>query len=274
MSETAALILAGGKNKPDMQAACDGQENRALVDLNGRTMLSCVVEAVQSGLSQTGGGRVLVAGDVPLPAGCVAVAGGASLVDTLLSGVAHLAPSETRLLVVTADIPFLTGDAVADFLNRARALGPNVPFIWPIIGAQDCAAKFPAMKRTLLRVKEGTFTGGNIALLDPAFLSEKESVLRAAYARRKSVAALAQMLGPDLLLRLFVSRFAPSVLPIAYLEQAVGRVLGRIAVRALITPYAEIGADVDRPDDVILARKWLGENNSLQIVDANKRTGL
>ena len=257
MSETAALILAGGKNKPPMQEACGGEENRALVDLNGRTMLSYVVEAVQSGLAQTGGGRVLVAGDVPTPPNCVPVAGGSSLVDTLLSGVACLMPSETRLLVVTADIPFLTGDAVADFLHRARALGPDVPFVWPIIGAGDCAAKFPDMKRTLLRIKEGTFTGGNIALLDPAFLAEKEAVLRAAYARRKSVPALAQMLGGDLLLRLFVSRFAPQSLPIAYLEKSVGRVLGGITVRAVVTPYAEIGADVDRPEDVVLARAWL-----------------
>ena len=259
MSEIAALILAGGKNKPAMQAACDGIENRALVDLNGKTMLSYVVEAVRDGLAQTGGGRILVAGDVPTPEDCVQVAGGASLVDTLLSGVAALVPGETRLLVVTADIPFLTGEAVADFLTRARTLGPNVPFAWPIVDAQTCAEKFPGMKRTTLRVKEGTFTGGNLALLDPAFLAEKDAVLRAAYARRKSVPALAQMLGPDLLFRLVLSRLSPKVLPISVLENAVGRVLGGITVRAVATPFAEIAADVDRPEDVPLARKWLGK---------------
>ena len=255
--KTVALILAGGKNKPEMQAACDGQENRALVDLNGRPMLGYVVDAVRAGLNKSGGGRILVAGDVPLPPSCVAVAGGDSLVDTLLNGVKALQPSETRLLVATADIPFLTGVAVSDFLAKANALGPNVPFAWPIVQAAVCAEKFRGMKRTTLRVKEGTFTGGNLALLDPAFLAQKETVLRAAYARRKSVPALARLLGPGVIARLVVSRIAPSVLPIAVLESAVGRVLGGIPVRAVPTSYAEIAADVDRPEDVPLARAWL-----------------
>jgi CTP:molybdopterin cytidylyltransferase MocA len=63
-----------------------------------------------------GGGRILVAGDVPLPLGCEAVDGGRSLVETLMNGVKALRPEEDSLLLATADAPFLTEEAVADFL--------------------------------------------------------------------------------------------------------------------------------------------------------------
>lgn len=244
MSRVAALILAGG--------AKSGQ-NRALTELAGRPMLDYVVEAVRGAIGPQC--RLLVAGDVPLPAGCVAVAGGASMVDTLLAGTGALAPSETQLLVVTADIPFLTVCSVVDFLEQSQSAGAD--FCWPIVRADVCAARFPGMKRTVLRLAEGTFTGGNLALLDPAFLRDRERTLQAAYARRKSVVGLARLLGPPLLLRLAASRFAPRLLSVVHAEQAVERVLGGARVRAIESPFPEIAADVDRPEDVALAQRWL-----------------
>jgi len=194
----ATLILAGGTISPELQAVADGATNRALIRVgpNGETMLDLVVAAIRSGLAEYGGatGRILVAGEVPTPEGCVAVPGGTSMVDTLLSGVSALRPEETRLLLSTADLPFLTGEAVADFLRRAEAVQP-AQFAYPIVEATRCQERFPQMKRTTLRIAEGTFTGGNLALLDPAFLRDSESVIRTAYGRRKDVSALAQMLG-------------------------------------------------------------------------------
>ena len=253
----AALILAGGRNKPEMQAACGGVENRAMVILNGRPMLEYVIDAVRDGMAAHGGGRLLVAGNVPLAPDAVAVKGGDSLADTLLNGVAALARDETRLLIAAADIPFLTGESVRDFLQKATAL-PNSPqFIWPIIDAAQCHKAFPGMRRTTLRVAEGTFTGGNLALLDPAFLRHNETLLRNAYARRKSVTGLAQLLGPGLLWRLAASRVFPALLPIGYAERAVGKALGNVRVRALQTDFAVIAADVDRPEDIPIAEKIL-----------------
>jgi CTP:molybdopterin cytidylyltransferase MocA len=86
------------------------------------------------------------------------VPGGETLVDTLLNGVAALAPDETRLLVATADIPFLTPDAVRDLLQRADAIG-GTDFAYPIVEAARCREQFPEMKRTTLKIKEGEFTG-------------------------------------------------------------------------------------------------------------------
>lgn len=249
-----ALILAGGKNKPEMQTACGGLENRALVPLNGRPMLDYVIEAVRGGFA--GDGRILIAGDVPTPAGCTPVDGGVSMVDTLLNGASALAPEETRLLVVTADIPFLTPAAVAAFLDTCKGM-PQAQFIYPIVEAERCRQRFPEMRRTTLRIAEGEFTGGNVVLLDPAFLRRNEALLREAYAQRKNVVGLAKLLGPSLIFRLIGSRVIPGLLSIRHLEAAVGKALGGAVAQAVITPYPEIGADVDRPEDIPLAEKAL-----------------
>ena len=256
---TAALILAGGKLSPDLVPVAEGATNRALIPLApNRVMLDYVVEALQAGFVQSsGGGRILLAGDsIPLPTGCVAVPGGETLVDTLLNGVAALTPDETRLLVATADIPFLTGEAVSDLLQRADSL-TDADFVYPIVEAVRCRGRFPGMKRTTLRVKEGEFTGGNIVLLNPAFLRLHEQVIRTAYTRRKDVPKLAALLGPALIARLILSRIVPQALSIGHLEAAVGRLIGGAKARAVITPYAEIGVDVDKPDDVRIARAML-----------------
>lgn len=255
----AVLILAAGKMKPELQAIAGSVTNRALIPVgaNGETMLDLVVAAVRGGIQQTNGevaGRILVAGDVPLPEGCVAVDGGNSLVDTLLSGVAALKPEETRLLVVTADIPFLTPEAVADFLKRALDI-QSAQFVYPIVEMVACKKRFPEMKRTTLKILEGEFTGGNIALLDPAFLRKSEIAIRAAYDQRKNVPALAGLLGIDVILRLIGSRVVPSLLTIPHIEKAVGRLLNNGTARAVITSYAEIGTDVDRPEDIQIARR-------------------
>ncbi|MES2461823.1 MAG: hypothetical protein V4671_14660, partial [Armatimonadota bacterium] len=63
--------------------------------------------------------------------------------------------------------------------------------------------------------------------------------------------------GPGLLLRLLASRVVPGMLSITHLEAAVGRVIGGAKARAIITPYAEIGVDIDKPEDVRIARAAL-----------------
>ncbi len=252
----AALILAGGTVRADRLAEWngllpEGTNNPALIEFAGRSQLERVAEAVRAAVD----GRVLVAGDVPTPAGCVSIPGGASMVDTLLAGVSALAPDEDRLLVATADIPFVTAEALEDVLRNA----PSAEFVYTIVPADVCAEALPGMRRTTLRTAEGTFTGGNVVVVDPKFLREHEAVIREAHARRKEVARLARLLGIAVISRLIVSRLLPRFLSVAHLESAVGRILGGADVRAYVARHHGIGSDVDRPEDVPLARRHFEE---------------
>ncbi|MDX1933365.1 MAG: nucleotidyltransferase family protein [Capsulimonadales bacterium] len=252
------LVLAGGGMPAEMRAVAPEISCRALLPLNGRPMLDYVLPALVEGRRLSGNfGRLLVAGrDLPLPKNAVPVPDGDSMVDTLLTGVSALFPEETRLLVSTADVPLLTPEAVADLIDRAEHFR-DVDFLYPIVDAYSCEAAFPGMRRTTLQIAEGEFTGGNLVLINPEFLKRNESALREAYAQRKNIPGLARMLGFGAVSRLVLSRVMPRVLSLSYLEHAVGRLLGGATACAVVVPYPEIGADVDRPEDIPVAEELL-----------------
>ena len=67
------------------------------------------------------------------------------------------------------------------------------------------------------------------------------------YDARKSPLKLATIVGLGTLFRLILGKVLPATLPIPALEKAVGKVL-QGPVKAIITPYAEIGTDIDSPE--------------------------
>jgi len=254
-----ALVLAGGKASPDFQTAA-GVENRALAELApGKTMLDFVMGALLEAKSID---RIFVIGAVPESVNYVLVAPGESLMDNLILGARAMGQNaKKQALLVSADIPFITGEAVDDFASKGGQLGAG--FCYPIIPMDDYNAQFAGMKRTTLRLREGEFTGGNVILADPTFLIQNEATVRSAYAARKSVLKLGSMLGWGLLLRVILSQTISSkLLSISNLESGVSRLLGKGATaRALITSFASLGTDVDKLEDVEVARKMLANRS-------------
>ena len=234
-----AIVLAGGKNDAEMIAAT-GVENRALVELAaGRTMLDFVVAALSS--AQTVG-RIFIVGDVPVRADTDRGA------DPLVGG---------RALLVTSDIPFITADAVDDFVVRAARRPADL--CYPIVPMADYDTQFAGMKRTTLKLAEGRFTGGNIMLCDPVRILANRETMARSYAARKDVLALGRMLGWGFVARIILSQtIAPAFLDVAKVEIAVGRVLGPGGTAAaIITRHPSLGTDVDKPEDVEFARRRL-----------------
>lgn len=241
-----AVVLAGGKSKPDLQALT-GQSNRALVTVNGKTLLQHVVDALhESGVC----GPVSVIGDVPRCDRYDCVADGGGFVENLFAG---LTPYKEApfVVVATSDLPFLTGASVADFVRGAseRAQTTGAGMVWPVVRVSTCYERYPGVKRTALKLREGEYTGGNLALVRPAFLLQHRERLAGAYAARKSPLQLARMLGLGTLGRLVLSqKVSPRLMTIAFLEERVSRLLGGPA-SAYLCEYPEIATDLDRPSD-------------------------
>jgi 2-phospho-L-lactate guanylyltransferase (CobY/MobA/RfbA family) len=256
---TPTVILAGGESKPEM-VALTGQTNRALAVVNGKTMLRHVVDAVACA-SQADGlpGPITVIGDLPDDPAYTRLPDSGDFVTNILTGLkAHR--DAPFVLVSTADLPFLTGAAVAEFVEAARTLAErdNADLVYPIVPLSVCYGRFPGIRRTALRLRDGEYTGGNLVLVRPEFLLTQSARIAAAYAARKSPVQLARMLGLGTLSRVVLSqKVTPRLLSVAYLATRVSLLLGG-RCRALICDSAEIATDVDRPSDFEAIEKFKG----------------
>lgn len=250
-----SVVLAGGNNGPEMLAAT-GVENRALTPLGGTTMLGCVVAALSAAPPV---GRVFVVGPVPPSGDYTTVTGGETMLDNLMAGLtAAQADGDGPVLVSTSDIPFLTPAAVEDFVRQASASGADLCFSY--VPVELCYAKYPQMKRTAIKVREGRVTLGNLFLVNPRFLMAHRTTIMQAYAARKSPFQVGRLLGWGLLARfLGAQALSPALLPVSRLEAGVARLIGGgCRVSAVRSEFPEIGTDVDKPDDVAAAREILG----------------
>lgn len=249
-SETDAIpvvLLAGGRDRGPL-AEATGQPIRGLIPIHGKPMIRYVLDAVQAAPSA---GQVAAVGPEALKVAIPEIPllpEGADLLANILTGLSAHA-TEGPVLLVTTDIPFLTPAAVEDFLRQGRELGADV--CYPIIAQSFCEGRYGEMRRTYARLREGRFTGGNMMLVRAGFFRRMEPLVSEAYASRKKPLRLARKVGMGLLVRLVLGRLA-----IAQVEARVGRILGG-SVRAVLTEHPEIGADVDKPEDLRLAEELL-----------------
>lgn len=212
-----------------------GVRSKALVPYQGRPMAEWVLEALKgAGLS------AVYVGENPglSPPPRLTLPDRGSLLDNLEAALAHV---EGRVLVATADLPHLTPEAVRFLLEGA----PEAALVYPIVPKERVEARFPGNRRTYARLREGTFTGGNLLLLDKALFFQALPLARRAVALRKRPLALARMVGLDILWKLLLGR-----LSLPEVEARAKRILG-VEARALITPYPEVGVDVDREEDLV-----------------------
>jgi len=190
------------------------------------------------------GDLVVVGGPNGLPAG-------QHFIESLSRGV-NAVKSE-RMMLITADMPDFTTEDLRDVIARTP---DDAEIAYPIIPLAACEARYPGVARTSLRLREGTFTGGNVAVMHTASMKRSMAQMEQAYAARKSPVRLAAILGFGTLVRVILGRFAPQTLPIPALERAATRAL-KSRVRAVITEAAALGTDIDKPEQYAA---WLALN--------------
>ena len=123
------------------------------------------------------------------------------------------------------------------------------PGDWSIIPKDSCERRFPEGRRTYVRLRDGTFTGGNGVVLTRQFVAMRGELIGRLYAARKNPVKLAALLGIGILFGLVTGR-----LRLAQLEARASRLVGG-RVAAVISTYPELGFDVDKLEDLNLARR-------------------
>lgn len=249
MTGFSALVLAGSRGGVDPVAAYAGAPHKALIRLGGRTLLARVVGA----LREAGAGRIAVISSHPdvraeaarLDVEAVDEAAGPSL--SVKAGAERLG---TPLLVTTADHALLEAAWVKRFLADVP---PSVDVAALIAARATVEAAAPETQRTWLRLADGDWSGCNMFYLaNPGALAVID-LWRRVEAERKRPWKMAQILGPRMLLRYVTRR-----LGLADAAVQLGRLAG---VRAAIveTPYGLASVDVDKPADLDLVRRIVGD---------------
>ncbi len=224
-----------------------GTSERALIEIEGRTMLARVLDSLRETPPVT---RIICVATPlalqSLDSDIVGLAAGEKMTANLFAG-ARAAQSE-RILIVTGDAPLVSGRTWMQFLDGAAV--NLLDAAYPVVKRESVEAQFPGGKRTYGHLKDGSFTGGNAFLLPRDRLESLEEIIEKAFAARKNPLALAQMLGAG-----FIFRAATKRLTIHEVEAKISRLLG-CRSGAVIVPDAAIAFDVDKPSDLETAREF------------------
>ena len=241
-----AIILSGDKNT----VLSDGY-TKALARINDRVMIEYVVDALRQSASI---GEIAVVGPADQLGtyldGKVSyiVEGGDDLIGNTIIGT-RLFENRPRVLVLTCDIPYITPEAVDHFITRSEETGADL--CYPIVTRESSEKKFPGSKRTYARLRDGIFTGGNMFYVNPRVVEKSAGLARRLVEYRKKPWKMCSVLGWDFVLRLLAGN-----LSIAEVEARMSGLLG-IKLAAVISPYPEVGNDVDKERDLLLAREYL-----------------
>jgi GTP:adenosylcobinamide-phosphate guanylyltransferase len=245
------IVLAGAKNDGPLSAASDAVYE-AEIEISGRPMVWYVLRALRQIASI---GKIVVVGPVerlsePLrEMDCQIVEGGKSMVESLENGLTAIGNAHA-VLVVTCDIPLITAQALEDFLARCNAR--EAELYYSVVSRDVNDKLYPGVQRTYVRLRDGVFTGGNIVLVKrPTMVGELKTILDQAVAFRKQPVKMCRLLGITFLVKLFAGR-----LTIAEIENRVRKMLN-LDGACIISPYPEIGIDVDKPSDLELAKRVL-----------------
>lgn len=244
-----ALILAGMQSIKDLDAG----ENKALLRINGRMMIDYVIAALRNTDSI---GKIVVIGpgsqleEALRDKADAVVDSNGTVMENVKAGVEYLG-STHPILICTSDIPMVTSEAINDFISRAEAL--QADFCYPIVDKKVNDMKYPEVERTYVNIKEGSFTGGNIFYINPEIIDKAVRIADKLIQARKNPIKMARLLSISFLVRLLTG-----TLTISTAEKKFSKIT-RIKARAVISEYPEIGNDVDKPSDVIVATAHLSK---------------
>lgn len=249
------IILAGGESTCELRKIAP-YDNEALIIIGSCPMIYYVYNALKASANVN---RIIISGPVEALRNIFAreeniyfVNSGANAMESFDNAVQMLSQMGSvtdKLMVLPTDIPFITPAAVNDFITRCEAT--EADFYYPLTSRKTNENKFPGVTRTYVTLKEGVFTGGNIFLIRTAIVDKCMDIGLKLVIRRKDPIAMAKLFGFSLVWKYFIKR-----LSISEIKKRFFQVTG-IKGEPIISPYAEVGVDVDKPSDLILAQEYL-----------------
>ncbi|MGD0611062.1 MAG: NTP transferase domain-containing protein [Anaerolineales bacterium] len=248
-----AIITAGGIPLPEepLYAATQGHP-KAMVDIAGKPMIQWVLDALSEAKTVD---HVIIVGLTEksgLTCGkeITYIPNQGKMVENLQAGARkalEITPKARQVLMISSDIPAITGEMVDWVANNAMQTNDDI--YYHIIERAVMEKRFPGSKRTWTRLKDMEVCGGDMNVARLKFLASGErGIWDKILDARKSPLKQAALVGFDTALLLIIGQLE--------LEKAVATISKRLKVagRAVICPYAEVGMDVDKPHQLEIMR--------------------
>ncbi len=247
-----AIVTAGGIPRPGepLYEYTQGQ-SKALLDVAGKPMIQWVLDAI-SGSTKVEG--VVVMGlDPACGVTCAKPLyfqpNQPSMLENILAGIAQiqkLNPVPQHVLLVSSDIPAITPEMV-DWV-AAAVLASDDDIYYNVVPRSVMEKRYPNSKRTYTALKDMVVCGGDLNAVHTRAVDSDMGLWRSLIESRKNPLKQASMFGLDVLFLLLIRQIG--------LQDAVKRVARRVHLkgRALVSPYAEIGMDVDKPHQLEMMR--------------------
>lgn len=241
-----AIVPAGGIPLPsDPLYTLTRGGATAMMEIAGKPMIQWVLDAI-AGTSSVQ--RIIVIGLTPkLGLTCrkplFFVPNQGPRMDNLRAGVRRaleLDVNTQSLLYVAADAPAITAPMLDWFAKTCADTQADISY--PVVERKTMQRAFPASKRTYAWLDGKQWCGGNVGTFRPRLVDKDAALLNRIFDTRKRPLAQARILGARIALN-FVLRRLTTAEVLARLADQHG-----IRAQAIITPYAEMGMDVDKPE--------------------------
>jgi CTP:molybdopterin cytidylyltransferase MocA len=232
-----AAITAGGRVSGDL-ATVIGTPIKALAPFGDGTLLDVAIAAARA----SGARRVAVIGGVEVRESC-----GPSVDEVIAESTdgrenirkAIETGADEPLLLMTSDLPYVTAAGVADFLARIG----DADIALPLATADDYERAYPGAPPHVTRVGRERIANGSIVFFAGGVAPRALDAAQRLFEARKSLARMAALLGPRLLVR-----FVLGQLRIDEIE-ARARALLDVDARAVRGAAPSLCFDVDTAED-------------------------
>ena len=252
-----AVVTAGGIPQPDeLLYPFTLGKPKALLDICGKPMVQWVLDALGGakqvehviliGLTQESG----VTCSKPL----IFIPNKISMIENILGGinkVLEINPIATRVLLVSSDIPGITSEMV-DW-EVETTLQTDVDLCYNVVKREIMEARYPSSRRTYTKIKGMQVCGADMNVVRTSVASMNTEIWEKLIASRKNPLKQAAIIGFD---TLFLT-----LLGVISLDTAVTKATSRLHMtgQAIICPYAEVGMDVDKPNQLEIMRTDLAK---------------
>jgi GTP:adenosylcobinamide-phosphate guanylyltransferase len=247
------IITAGGIPRPEepLFPATQGRP-KAMVDIAGKPMIQWLLDALSAARSVD---NIIVVGlteksGLKCAKKIFYVPNQGKMVENLQAGAdkaLEINKKARQVLLASSDIPGVTAEMV-DWLTGVTAQ-TDEDIYYTIIPRDVMEKRYPGSKRTFTKLKDMEVCGGDLNVARVTFLlGGNKPVWDKITDARKSPLKQAALVGFDTALLLLTGQLT--------LDRAVETITTRLHVtgRAIVSPYAEIGMDVDKPHQLAMMR--------------------